>query len=490
MIVTTKYGKVEGVKEGRFEVFKNIPFAKPPVGELRFKAPVEPDPWEGVYDATKFGPRAMQDPKNADNKGAIMSEADCLNLNVWTPGCDDKKRPVVVHIHGGGHCFGWNSEDCFDGEHFVGDRDIVMVAPQYRLGFLGYMYLGELLGEEYHGSGCNGLMDQIMSLKWIKENIAAFGGDPDNVTIMGESAGGRSVGGLLMSPAADGLYHKAITQSGGVPTIRDVHSAAVSAKMALPFLGLTEETAKELLTMPVEQLIEGQSKFSASVSNMVHHMDAVIDGITIFETPEERICSGKVSHIPVLVGANMDELRFPLPDSIDIDAYTDHALDAFGKNRPHVEEELEKRLATMSKKDAIQDIMTTYVYGNNAPRLAGLIARGGGKAWLYRWDHTKNTVPLAHHFSEMCYIFDFTVEEYHKGHPITEENAAVGKMMNNIWNNFVLNGDPNTEGVPEWPAYETYGLGKRMHLVAEPWLEDYDLSKDCDVEMPVQVMIL
>ncbi len=490
MIVSTKYGKVEGVKEGRFEVFKNIPFAKPPVGELRFQPPVEPDRWDGVLDATKFGPRAMQDPLNPDNAGAVMSEADCLNLNIWTPACDGKKRPVVVHIHGGGHCFGWNSEDCFDGEHFIAHRDEVMVAIQYRLGVFGYMYLGELLGEKYKASGSLGLLDQILSLRWIRDNIAAFGGDPDNVTIMGESAGGRSVGGTVMSPLADGLYHKAITQSGGVPTIRDVKSAARATEEILPFLGLTKETAAEILTMDADKIVEGQRAFCASVSNMVNFLDAVIDGVVITETPEERIGSGKVKHIPLLVGANMDELRFPIPEETDIDAYIDFSLRTFGKNRPYVETQLQKRLETMSKKDAIADIMTTYIYGNNAPRMAGLWAKGGGKVWLYRWDHTKNTVPLAHHFSEMCYIFNFTVDEYHKGYPDTEENRALAKLMNDIWNNFVLTGDPNTDGLPQWKPYTSFGPGKRMHLKTAAYTEDYDLSKDCDLEMPVQIMIL
>lgn len=490
MIVETIYGRIDGIREGRFEAYKNIPFAAPPVGPLRFKPPQPPQKWDGVRDCTRFGPRAMQNPAHPDNAGAQMSEADCLNLNVWTPKADGGRRPVVVHIHGGGLCFGWNSEDCFDGQHFVQEREVVLVAIQYRLGILGYLYLGELLGEEYAQSANCGLLDQLAALRWIRENIARFGGDPDNVTIMGESAGGRSVGGLLALPAAQGLFHKAILQSGAIQSIRDRHTASVLARKTLKEgFGLESKDARQLLTLPAEAIIAGQARLEGGLY-LPHTFGPVIDGINLKEPPQETIARGALKDIPVLIGCNRDELRTPVQPDDFTPAFIDHCLANFGLNRPHVEAEYLKRLESMDGPDAMADIMTTYVYGNHTLALAALLAKGGSPVWLYRWDHDQNNVPLAAHFTEMPYIFDFDEKEYHKGFPDTAQNHALAKRMNAIWNNFILNGTPQTSGLPEWPAYSEAGPGVRMHLCAQPYGEAFDLARDYDREMPYQVIRL
>lgn len=243
MKVETTCGWIEGVREGRFEVFKNIPFAAPPIGPLRFKPPQLPQKWDGVRDCTAYGPRAVQDRSKPENAGAWMSEADCLNLNVWTPGVDQQKRPVLVHIHGGGLCWGANSDAGSEGQRFAQDREIVVVSIQYRLGVLGYLHLRHLLGEEYAQSGNCGLLDQVAALRWVRENIERFGGDPENVTIMGQSAGGRSVGGLLVTPQAKGLFHKAILQSGAIQSVHDEKTARALTRQILEAFGLQEGDA-------------------------------------------------------------------------------------------------------------------------------------------------------------------------------------------------------------------------------------------------------
>src|SRR6266480_5949943 len=220
-IVETRYGKVQGSEQGSLSVWKGIPFAQPPTGQRRFRAPQPPEPWTGVLDATKFGPMAPQVQEAPESMiGADraveqrpMSE-DCLYLNIWSPGADQEKRPVMVYIHGGAFTLGSASDPWYDGTSFAATHNIVVVSLNYRLGILGFVYLKDLAGADANYTGNCGLLDQIAALEWVRENIAAFGGDPDQVTVMGESAGAISIGTLLGMPAAHGLFQRAILQSG------------------------------------------------------------------------------------------------------------------------------------------------------------------------------------------------------------------------------------------------------------------------------------
>jgi len=220
LIVETRYGKVQGSKQGSISVWKGIPFAQPPTGERRFRSPQPPEPWTGVREATAFSPMAPQvQEAPAGLVGANravdlrpMSE-DCLSLNIWSPGADQEKRPVMVWIHGGAFTLGSASDPWYDGTSFAANHNIVVVTLNYRLGILGFVYLKNLAGADAGYTGNCGLLDQIAALHWVRENIAAFGGDPDNVTVMGESAGAMSIGTLLGMPAAHGLFQRAVLQS-------------------------------------------------------------------------------------------------------------------------------------------------------------------------------------------------------------------------------------------------------------------------------------
>src|SRR3954469_2574421 len=216
-VIETVNGTLQGkVREG-VHVFRGIPYASPPVGPLRFKAPQPATACSGVRDATAFGPVACQLASPLEGMLAQqqqeMSE-DCLTLNVWTPGADNGRRPVMVWIHGGAFVTGSGSTPWYRGDSFARTHDVVLVTINYRLGALGFAHLAEALGDDYAGSGNNGILDQVAALGWVRDNIALFGGDPANVTIFGESAGGMSVGTLLGTPAAGGLFQRAIPQSG------------------------------------------------------------------------------------------------------------------------------------------------------------------------------------------------------------------------------------------------------------------------------------
>jgi para-nitrobenzyl esterase len=204
-IVETTCGKVKGEQSGNIFVWKGIPYAKPPLGRLRFHAPKTPEAWDGIRDATQFGPISPQPSDQImeflGNKTDNANE-DCLYLNIWSPGADEKLRPVMVWIHGGAFKDGSGSSAAYNGTSFAEHGDVVVVTINYRLGVLGFLHLAEIGGEEYATSGNNGILDQVAALKWVQENIARFGGDPNRITLFGESAGAMSIGVLLALPAA------------------------------------------------------------------------------------------------------------------------------------------------------------------------------------------------------------------------------------------------------------------------------------------------
>ncbi|MGH8979270.1 MAG: carboxylesterase/lipase family protein, partial [Acidimicrobiia bacterium] len=216
-IAATRSGKVEGGEHDGILVFKGIPYATPPVGARRWLAPEREEPWDGVRDATQFSAQSAQGAfaMNAMFGGPepVTSE-DSLYLNVWTPACDDAQRPVMVWIHGGAFVFGSGDTPWYHGTAFAKHGDVVVVTINYRLGAFGFLHLADLFGDAFAGSGNAGILDPVAALEWVRDSIAAFGGDPENVTVFGESAGGGSVGTLLGLPAARGLFTKAIPQSG------------------------------------------------------------------------------------------------------------------------------------------------------------------------------------------------------------------------------------------------------------------------------------
>src|SRR5437764_2016161 len=255
-IVETTTGAVEGrLKDGIFD-FRGIPYAAPPVGELRFRPPQPVEPWAGVRDATRFGPMAPQTTGAMETMFGAAPPAmdeDCLSLNVWTPAADDGKRPVMVWIHGGAFLFGTGATPWYDGRSFARDG-VVLVTINYRLGAFGFLHVD--------GQGNNGILDQVAALEWVRDNIAAFGGDPGNVTAFGESAGAMSVGTLLGLPAAKGLFVKAIPESGAAHTPRTAEQAEHLAGTFLAELGIDAGASAidRLRDLPAAALLEAQTK--------------------------------------------------------------------------------------------------------------------------------------------------------------------------------------------------------------------------------------
>lgn len=484
MIVETTKGKIEGVYENGMIAFKGIPYAKPPVGKLRFKAPVPVDNWNDTINANHFGPRCLQT-KEQEYKDNLEYSEDCLNLNIWTPTTGGEKKPVIFYIHGGGHISGANSDEFFDGQHLIRDKEAVMVAPNYRLGAWGYLYLGELLGEEYEDSGNCGLLDQLIALKWVNENISAFGGDPHMVILMGQSAGAKSVANLMVTPNAKGLFHRAILQSGATQCIRDRHTATKLALYTLEALGLTEITAREILNKSGEEILKAQELAYHKV-NTGHLFGPVLDGKTIKESPEEYIQSGKMGNLPVLIGFNKEELFFSNPD---INKYEEEVKEilqkTYGLNWAFVYEKYVKYCSKIPSPIAFDQIQTDCVYGNATSALTQLLSANGAMVWSYRWDYGGNG--KASHFSEMPYIFGYTMEESMKGYD--KKDQALAELMNETWMAFIMTGNPENQYLRKWYPCTMSEMGYRMHLDKVCHLEQINLHSYME-GFPMQVIKL
>ena len=308
-IATTTGGDVRGITRDGVHVFRSIPYAAPPVGSRRFRPPQPVEGWSELRDATHFGPVAPQTPSMLETMmGAqepVIDEAGCLTLSVFTPALDDAKRPVLFWIHGGAFVIGTGSTPIYDGRRFATHGDVVVVSINYRLGAFGFLHLEEIFGSDFAGSGNLGILDQVCALEWVRDNIASFGGDPDRVTIFGESAGGMSVGTLLGLPAAQGLFSQAIVQSGGGSFCATAETATSIAGAVLAEAGI--DTVAELESAPMDAILAAQTKTLAARASTDLAFIPVVDGTVLPERPVDAVAHG-LGAVPTLIGTTKDEM--------------------------------------------------------------------------------------------------------------------------------------------------------------------------------------
>lgn len=457
-IVSTNYGQVEGAKEGNVFVWKGIPYAKPPIGSLRFEAPIAPERWDGIRNAHQFGPVAPQPTSEVmeflGNEMESMSE-DCLYLNIWSPRADDQKRPVMVWIHGGAFISGSGSSRSYDGSSFAENGDVVIVTINYRLGILGFLHLGEYSDHEYSHSANCGILDQIAALKWVQENIAAFGGDPDRVTIFGESAGAMSVGTLLTLPQAKGLFQQAILQSGAAANVISSEKATRVTGKLLSALGLEGDELARLKDIPVDQLIEASSQIPAM------SLGPVLDGVTITKHPEKAITEGFAKDIPIIIGTNKDEFRLftafePMWKNPDPAVVTSIFERTFSSFWPRLSEEF---IGDRELNQTLYDeIMTRYVFTNPALKLAESQLENGAQVWMYRFDWESLVLGgllKACHALEIPFVWNsFSKSNATKLTGDSPDLSKIAEQMHQAWIAFAHNGNPNTKAIPHWPNYE------------------------------------
>lgn len=469
-IVHTVSGMVKGITESGVSSFKGIPYAAAPVGEYRWRPPQSVTPWKEVRDATKV---CADCPQRAWPGSTATISEDCLFLNVWAPSTATKqsKLPVMVWIHGGGLTGGSGSGPGSAGDAFA-KQDVILTTINYRLGRLGHFAfpaLSEEHPEEFKGSYA--YMDQIAALKWVKENIAAFGGDPNNVTIFGFSAGGVSVHSLLTIPAAKGLFHKAISESGGgrdgvltgrpirqenADSLYTVSAETIGINFARKHKIESTDAAglAKLRSLSVEEIVDGGQESDSSGFRI--YPGPILDGKLVVETAESAYKAGRQARVPLIIGncsaeiggafvstARSKEALFSLFGELETEAKA--AFDPEGN----------KEFA-----EVITKFNTDWVWGEPARMTASAFVTQGNPAYMYQFGYVPTAMRErarygAGHGSEISFVFNTLNARWGARTEATPEEKELARIMNTYWANFARTGDPNGKGLPLWPLYDT-----------------------------------
>ena len=394
-IIETKSGKLQGLKEENLYVFKGIPFAAPPVGELRWMPPQPVSPWQSIRPALKFGKIAPQNlmPNEIFNDAPEPQSEDCLYLNVYSPGLDNKKRPVMVWIHGGAFCMGSGSMGTFRSGSIAERGDVVLVTINYRLGALGFLNLDKITGGKIPSTGNEGLLDQVAALKWVKDNIEKFGGDSDNVTIFGESAGGMSVTCLMVLPQARGLFHKAIIESAVGAIGRPLENSVHVAEVFLKTVGLEPDDIEGIKNLSPEKILEVQEKVAVETGQGGAPYIPVADGMILPRIPLEIYSSGDAAKVPLLIGSNLDEQKlFSLMNPMHQKMDDEMLKKLLARNIPEeniemvmelYRQEKEKRGEPITPLELYSAINTDIIFRNVALHITGAMMDMGLPAYNY-----------------------------------------------------------------------------------------------------------
>lgn len=484
-LVETTYGMLRGAESGGVWSFLGVPYGAPTGGPARFQPPMPPAPWSGTRDATRIGPACPQPTIPGTEPhlppGEVYDE-DCLVLNVWTPQPGDGGgRPVLVWFHGGGFTTGSGSWPVYDGTALARRWDVVVVTVNHRLGVLGHLFLEELGGDRYASSGNAGILDLCAALEWVKANISAFGGDPTNVTVFGESGGGAKVSVLLALPSAQGLFHRAIIQSG--PTL-SVSTAEEAARHAREVLGeVRVGSLEELQQVTPDALISAEQTVARRASQQVvgagqrrpRGLSPVVDGVALPVQPVDAIARGLASDVPLIIGTNRDEgTILTWASGVDLGSVTfeslPHQLDETTGGLGH---KLVDAYRSARPNASASDIFVA-IQGDRMMRMPSIrlvearVTSGASPTFMYLfcWD---DGGPLgAAHALEIAFVFDnlgrFLVPE------ITPDRQVLAEQMSGGWVSFARTGRPDHPGLDEWP---TYSLESRATMI---------FDRECRVE--------
>lgn len=502
----TTHGQLRGAVEDGLHIFKGVPYAGSPAAGNRFKAPPDLKPWTGVRDALAYGPQSMQNPDPAWPKEwqpAPASE-DCLFLNVWTPGLrDGKRRPIMFYSHGGGFATGNGGAGVFpqnlshDGASLARSYDVVVVTHNHRLNLFGYLYLGDLLGEEYAASGAAGMLDIAAALAWVRQNAEVFGGDPANIMIWGESGGGAKTSTLVGLPAAQGNFHKASIESGATLRLRTKEAAAEAALTILSRLGLEKSRARELLTVPAEKLLEAQRPAPGAgprpggapgaISGASLGFSPVVDGHYIPAHPFDPVAPPSAVKIPILVGTNKDETIFMMRGNPGLFSLDDEGLrkalePSLGEKTSSVLEVYRKSRPGASPTDLYVAITTARWMGMNAITLAERkVAQNGAPVFMYVFAFESEapaaagvTYPAkAAHAAEIPFKFNHPERASSK----RDDRFKAARNMSRAWASFARTSNPSHDEIPPWPAYTldkraTMFLDADCKLVNDPYRDE------------------
>ena len=469
-VVNTSNGPVRGrIEQGGLHVFRGVRYGAPPVGQLRFKPPHRPAPWTKVADAYEYGARAMQAEGGfgGDVDMPKMSE-DCLFLNVWTPGLDGKKRPVMVWLHGGGFSSGSGGDSISDGSNLTRQGDVVLVGINHRLNVFGFLQLGKEWGPDYASSGQAGMLDIVMSLEWVRDNIARFGGDPGNVTIFGESGGGRKVAMLMAMPPAGGLFHKAVIQSGSGLDAPSREDAVARGRALLKKLAIAEGDVKALAGASAKAIFDAQPPASAAATPPgqlglpTGGFVPCVDGIALPRKPFIPDAPRISAQVPLLIGSNKDEMtifnaRDPKFGASSDEEFVAHVRKAMPEKADVLIPELRKAFPGYSPSHLMiaTDTMRGYWIATvlQAERKA---AQGGAPVYTYllAWETPVDGGKLrSHHALDLPLVFNNIESQRNMVGP-GPDPQRVADLMSAAWIQFARTGNPKTDALPPWPAYD------------------------------------
>jgi para-nitrobenzyl esterase len=497
-IVETAVGKLRGVTANGISAFKGIPYGAPTGGANRFMPPRPPQPWAGLRDASAYHAQAPQMPGRPERRLELRTilgpvdtspaSEDCLTLNVWTPGTDRARRPVMVWLHGGAFAYGSGNRAVTDGANLARRGDVVVVSVNHRLNIFGFLHLAEIGGEHYAHSGNAGMLDLIAALEWVRDNIQVFGGNPGNITIFGESGGGGKVSVLLAMPRARGLFHRAVIQSGASIRVRTSERAAALTEAVMNELGITSGDCERLHDVPVDRLAAAIAPASRAVGRPTlplldrYDFGPTVDGTDLPTQPFDPAAPAIARDIPLLIGGTREESGFFLADDNEVwerrvsedslrrriaevaGAQADRVLDLYRTLRPGASRE-DLLIATLTGSNFwVRTVML-------AERKA---AQRGAPVYVYSLDWRSPVCDgrlQAHHAMDLPFVFDnVDVPDTTSGAPGARELAAI---VSATWAAFARTGNPENPALPNWPAYApderaTMVLDHECRVVIDP----------------------
>jgi para-nitrobenzyl esterase len=510
--VATAHGRVRGQRSEGLATFKGIPYAGPVSGANRFKSAPPLQPWTGLRDALQLGAPSLQPGRIGARGNEPAPDENCLFLNVWTPAADRRKRPVMFYSHGGGFTTGSGGSAYQDASGLARAWDVVVVATNHRLGLLGYLFLGELGGEEYTTSGNQGLLDIIDGLKWVRENIEAFGGDPGNVMIFGESGGGAKTSCLYAMPGAAPFFHKASIESGPGIRMMPRETATETALLLLKHLGMERSEWRKLLDVPPEKLVEAQDALARLPNSGPLTMTGgrrgmggnarpggfgpVVDGNILPRHPFDPEAPAVSKDKPLIVGYNRDETIFFFQQQRNTEVFNltqatlkERLAREFGANADVVLDTYRKSRPDASPTDLYIAMTTARMIGIGAVTIAERkVAQRGAPVYMYIFTHeSENIVPGTQHKVGAAHALEIPYK-FNLVQPAGgQETAASGMMtisrpesiktahnMSEMWSTFARTGRPAAKDQPAWPTYAferraTMEINAQCRVVEDPY---------------------